>query len=344
MRLHLLLGLLWLANPVLAASPGLLPKQALDTPSPRVSGEEFSRRLLSPIAADDVARFLQSQGRGLAPEPFAAGREQVDLYVPANMPEAGYGLVVFVPPGDEFALPRDWRPTLDRKGLVFASLRDAGNDADVIGRRIPLALHAQQHVADRYRIDPARVYIAGFSGGARLAQRIALAWPDLFTGSLQFAGSVVVGSHLLPPPPVELMDLFQQRSRVVLVSGNLDLPNRRNDALTRAGLRGLCVAGERGMTPARLDHWVPDGRAFARSVDLLEAPVEPGSDQAACRQALQQAIAADIAAAAAEAASGRRERAVALLVAVDDRYGGLAAPASLELARKMLAERAPDAD
>jgi len=336
--LAMLFSFAWVA--VAAAAPVGDSRQMLDDASPRVNGEDFSRRLLSPIAADDIARFLESEGRTLAPEPFIPGRESIDVFVPAQMPAAGFGLIVFVPAGDDFFLPRDWRASLERRGIVFVSLRGAGNDADVIGRRIPMVLHATDHAIDSLRIDPARVYVSGFSGGARLAQRVALAWPDLFSGSLQFAGSVVVGMNRLPPPPRELMSRFQENTRVVLVSGNLDLPNRRNDAETREGLRALCVAGERGFGPARLDHWVPDGRAFARALEMLETPVavDPTA-RADCRQRLAAGIAKELDAAQADADQARWREAVDRLVALDDRYGGLAAPRSVEMAHAIMARR-----
>lgn len=331
---------LCMSGVAMAASPVAPSRLSLDQASPLVTGAEFSRRLLSPIAADDVSRFLQSDGRGLAPEAFAPGTESVDVFVPAVMPPQGYGLVVFVPAGEGFVLPRDWKVSLEREGLVFASLRGAGNDADVIGRRIPLVLHAQHAVATRHRIDPTRVYVSGFSGGARLAQRVALAWPDVFSGSLQFAGSVVIGTHRMPPPPAELMARFQANTRVVLVTGNLDLPNRRNDAETRARLRDLCVAGERGFGPARLDHWVPDGRAFARALEMLEAPVDAtATGLTDCRQRLAAGISAELDLAHADADQMRWQAAADRLVVLDDRYGGLAAPRSVDLAHAIMARR-----
>lgn len=340
MRTALALLLFLAGNAPAAAPPAGGSRQILSVASPRVTGGEFSRRLLSPISADDIARFLESEGRTLAPETFVRGRESIDVFVPAEMPASGFGLIVFVPAGDDFFLPRDWKGSLERRGIVFVSLRGAGNSTDVIGRRIPMVLHAAEHAIASLRIDPARVYVSGFSGGARLAQRVALGWPDLFSGSLQFAGSVVIGTHRLPPPALELMARFQENTRVVMVSGNVDLPNRRNDAEAREGLRALCVAGERGFAPARLDHWVPDGRAFARALEMLETPVavDPAA-QADCRRRLAADIAGELDAAKAEADRADWQPAVDRLVALDDRYGGLAAPRSVELARAIMARR-----
>lgn len=325
-----------------AASPAPAP-QALREPSPLVRGDQFSRRLLSPLAAEDVHRFLQAGGRRLAPEAFVPGTESVELFVPKKAPPGGYGLLVFIPPVDEFPLPRDWHAALEKRGLIVAMPRKAGNDADVIGRRIPLALHAHHHASANFAIDPERVYVGGFSGGARLAQRIAIAWPDVFRGSLQFAGSVVVGENRLPPPPRELLELARQRSRFVLVSGSLDLPNRRNDGEARARLEALCFAGVRGFGPPRLDHWVPDGRAFAKALDQLEAPVADEAG-AACASALDADVAQALDAVEQQLAKGDAAGARNVLTLLDDRFGGLAAPRSLGLARRIMAALSENAD
>lgn len=323
------------AAPTVRAAQADADGEPLVEPSPLVTGAEFSRRLLSPIAADDVSRFLQVDGRTLAPEKFEPGADRVDVYRPNIEPAAGYGLVVFVPPMDEFPLPSDWKRELDRRGLLVVVLRGAGNDADVIGRRIPLALHAHRFATTRWRIDPGRTYIAGFSGGARLAQRIAMGWPDVFTGSLQFAGSVIVGESRLPPPPADLMRRFRNGTRVVLVSGTVDGVNRRNDAVSRDRLRELCVVDVHVLVPPRLDHWVPDGRWLGKALDALETPASP--PDAACEAAVQARIDAEVAAAAADADAGRAEAARTKLSAIDDRWGGLAAPASIELAHRIMA-------
>lgn len=312
---------------------GLLEAQPVQRPSERVEGGEFARRLLSPLSGRDVARFLAAEGRRLAAEPFAPGDFSVDLYVPVSEPEAGYGLLVFVPPMDGFAIPSDWKRVLDQRGLLLVMPRGAGNEADVFGRRIPAVLHAEAHAASTYRLDPARRYVGGFSGGARLAQRVALAWPDVFQGSLQFAGSVVVGENLMPPPARELFEQARQHGRFVLVSGGQDLPNRRNDAMARERFDALCFAGVRSFGPARLDHWVPDARGFAKALDRLEVPATDSPAHEACRRQLDAVVAGALDAVQVQLDAGDAIAARDALVTLDDRYGGLAAPRSLELAR-----------
>ena len=160
-----------------------------------------------------------------------------------------------------------------------------------------------------------------------------MAWPDVFRGSLQFAGSVVVGENLMPPPARELFEQARQHGRFVLVSGGQDLPNRRNDALARERFQALCFAGVHSFGPARLDHWVPDARGFAKALDRLESPATASPEHEVCRRDLDAVVGSALDAAQAQLDAGEVIAARDALVALDDRYGGLAAPRSLELAR-----------
>ena len=314
---------------------GWIQDQSIQVPSDLVDGPQFARRLLSPLSGRDVARFLEAEGRSLAAEPFAPGDFVVDMYVPRRVPEDGYGLLVFVPPMDDFAMPSDWKRVLEQRGIVLVQPQGAGNEADVFGRRIPAVLHAYAHATANFRIDPARRYVGGFSGGARLAQRVALAWPDVFQGSLQFAGSVQVGENLMPPPERALLDLARIRSRFVLVSGSQDMPNRRNDAQSRERFEALCFDGTSSFVPSRLDHWVPDARGLAKALDRLESPVQAPANADDCRRALDDDVTAALDAVEASLAGGDVIAARDALVQLDDRYGGLASPRSLALARRI---------
>ncbi|KFN50382.1 hypothetical protein [Arenimonas composti] len=310
----------------------------VDAPSPLLDGDEYNRRLQSPIAADDLRRFVEASGRRLAAEEFAGG--EVDAWIPPAEPDAGFGLLLFVLPDDSVALPPEWKRPLAERGILLLVVRGAGNHVELFPRRIPRILDAYSYAKARWRIDPARTWIGGFSGGARVAQRVAMAWPDEFTGTLQFAGSVIVGSARLAPPPPELARQLQQRTRFVFVSGQQDPRNRGNDGRARASMQALCFADVIVRSPARLDHWVPNARELAKALDALAAPVRPDPD---CAARLDAEIAAALDAAEARFAAGDVAAARTALVAIDDRWGGLAAPRSVELARRMLpALRAQD--
>ena len=141
-----------------------------------------------------------------------------------------------------------------------------------------------------------------------------------------------------PHDAAELAAMLQQRTRFVLVSGLQDSRNRGNDTVARDSMQALCFADVVLRSPARLEHWVPGGRELAKALDALEAPLVA---DAACRDRLAAEVDAALADADARLAAGDVAGARAALVAMDDRYGGFAAPRSVELARRMLPLLAP---
>lgn len=116
--------------------------------------------------------------------------EHFFVHVPAGYSDQGaYGLVVFVDAGDEEnGEPEGWQPVLDGRKLLYIAPQNAGNDQDV-DRRMGLAVMAAQEMRKHYRIDPRRVYVAGFSGGARMADWLGFYQFDVFHGTIQNCGA-----------------------------------------------------------------------------------------------------------------------------------------------------------
>lgn len=328
-------GLLAAAAPL---PPGWHAEQVFDTYSPLAAKREFARRVFTPTTVERLQRFERASGVTAVEHTVNLAQERFDLYVPATRPAAGYGLIVFVSPTPAFSPSRDWKREFDARGLVFVTARRSGNEQNLYERRMPLALHAYANVAARLPIDPARVYVAGFSGGSRVAQRLALAHSDVFRGVLLFASSDpfgvpgVLGEPPLSPPTAEFMRPFQERTRVVFVTGRADLPNRVRDERTRASLRAYCVSNIADINVPRLGHWVPDRPHITHALAALEAPPADDPDREACRIGLQRSVDAALDRVAALLAEGRAKEAGIALGEAEDRYGGLAAPRSVELA------------
>src|SRR5262249_23662500 len=161
---------------------------------------------------------LEAAHGATANQPVDLADEKFLIYLPSQKPEQGYALLVFVPPWEEAGLPRQWAPILDKYGVLFVTAARSGNKEHVL-RREPRALLAAFNVTQRCPIDPRRVYVGGFSGGARVALRLALGYPDVFRGALLNAGSDALGNaDAVPPislPPRELLYRFQESSRLV---------------------------------------------------------------------------------------------------------------------------------
>ncbi|MCW5822554.1 MAG: hypothetical protein KIT34_07100 [Cyanobacteria bacterium TGS_CYA1] len=104
-------------------------------------------------------------------------------------PKKTYGLIVYVNALPYLGLlPEGWGPVLDKNDFLFISPFKAGNDRKFVERRV-LAIIAAQLMKRDYQIDPKRIYIAGQSGGARVASDVAFIQSDLFKGTIQSCGS-----------------------------------------------------------------------------------------------------------------------------------------------------------
>lgn len=222
--------------PALAGEPPVtgLQRDVVFTDFPAYARNgELLRRLVSPLNAQRLLQRLTPTA--VRAQPLDPARQSFVLYVPSGPPPtSGYALLVFVPPWDDAHVPTQWIPVLDRWHTIFVSAAQSGNDADVLNRREPLALLAAHGVMRRYHVDPAHVYIGGFSGGSRIAMRLALGYPDVFKGAVLDAGSDSIGTAELPLPPVELLHQFQQSSRIVFLTGSDDHgPNGDVSAILR---------------------------------------------------------------------------------------------------------------
>ena len=296
------------------------------------AGPELARRSLSPLNA------LRLRAQAPTGRLIDLAREHFTLYVPAEAPPGGYGLLVFVSPWPSAPLPAHWAPILDRHGMIFVSAANAGNDAHTFERREPLALLAAHNVMMRYPVDPGRVYVGGFSGGARVAERLALAYPDLFRGALLAAGSDPIG-EALPLPPADLLRQFQESSRLVYLTGARDEFHAAEDRRSQQSMREWCVFGLSSETMPWSGHDEADPAALDRAFDDLAKPA-PGRDPAAledCRARVERDLATHVRQVEVSLADGKRDAAWALLVKLDARFGGLAAARTLDLAAKLAA-------
>ena len=144
--------------------------------SPLASTAELVRRLSSPLTAFRLNQEAEHAGQTLHGQPIDLARERYSINVPASphSPSGTYSLLVFVPPWPRAEVPRHWIPVLDRYHTILVTAANSGNDAPTTDRREPLALLAAHNIMRQYPVDPQQVYIGGFSGGARVALRLAL--------------------------------------------------------------------------------------------------------------------------------------------------------------------------
>lgn len=299
------------------------------------SSTELARRLVTPLNAWRLQRHATALGIAIAEQPIDLTHERFALYVPTQMPPGGYALLVFVPPWDEASVPAAWTSILERHGMILVTAAHIGNDTSLLDRREPVSLLAASNVMARYRVNPQRVYIGGFSGGSRVALRLALGYPDVFHGALLEAGSDTLG-RTVPLPPSSLLAQFQSSTRLVYFTGQRDTANQEADRQSRASLHDWCIDDFDVRAMPWTGHDLAEPAALDRALTSLET--HGAADTAkldACRARIASDLGKALAQLDADIASGQLDNAKQQLEDLDHRYGGLAAPRSVELATRL---------
>jgi dienelactone hydrolase len=316
--------------PADAAAPGLHREVAFDDYPQIATSSALAGRLLGPKSYRELQARLAASGEQLRESFLDLSAERFAVYVPKRKPPGGYALIVFIPPWREAALPPGWGPVLDDDGAIFVTAARSGNEESVHRRRIPLALVAAANVAARYAVDRSRVYVAGFSGGSRAAERMALEFPDLFSGAILNAGADPLGEPDTPIPHAALLERFQTGSRLVLVTGERDDAGVGMDATARTSMRDWCVAHVRQITMPHAGHQAATPEALGEALKALggetDARDKARSDR--CRAELTTRFAADVAKVRSLRTAGAAPETIAAETdQLEARYGWLAADA-----------------
>ncbi|MEO8302386.1 MAG: PHB depolymerase family esterase [Rhizomicrobium sp.] len=300
--------------------------------TPLAGNAELSRRLLSPLTVAQMRVALARASQSLRDQPITVANEKFLVHVPPQMPASGYAALIFVPAAKATAMPKGWQSVLDSHGVIFVSAQDSGNNSYDMSRRMPLAVLAAVNTLHHYKVDPARVFVGGMSGGSRVAMRLALGYPDLFAGGLLNAGSDPLDGKLAVVPPRELFQRFQDHSRLVYLTGEADTVNLNIDAHSASSMRSHCMFNLERRTMPRLGHETADPASLAWGLETLLAPVTPDPQKlAGCRADAGKEAAAALDAVEALKARGRQDEARTRLYETDARFGGLAAPRSESL-------------
>jgi pimeloyl-ACP methyl ester carboxylesterase len=338
-----LLLVLILCGSAAAAEPpfptGLQHDVVFTETAPLAGASELTRRMLRPLAAEAVGEALAKSGKTLNEQSIALADERFVVYVPPAPPgPRGYGLLVFVPPWEEAAMPAGWPKVMDKLGMIYVSAGRSGNGATIFGRRAPLALIAARNIIARYPIDPDRTYIGGFSGGSRVAMRVAMAYPDLFKGAILNAGSDPIGENGSVLPPRDLFDRFVSQSRLVYVTGDEDMVNLNADSDSLSSMSRTCILAVTANISPHAGHKQMDNQALAEAIGQLDhnPPADPAK-LAACRATQDAKIEGALSRVRIDLDAGHKDAARSALLEIDRRYGGLAAPVSVDLWRAIAA-------
>lgn len=165
---------------------------------------------------------------------YRISEETYAAYVPPDYNGDGaYGLLVWVSSGEKGDLHEGWSALMDKHKLIWIGAHRSGNEHNLTGRRMPLALDAVFNMTKKYNIDPNRVYVSGDSGGGRVASILAMHYSEVFSGGI-FVIGVEYWDRLpvsgrpgqfwrpMPKPQLAYLALARKRGRYVLLTGDHD--------------------------------------------------------------------------------------------------------------------------
>jgi len=169
---------------------------------------------------------------------FDHKQEQFFIHIPASYTgREPFGLIVFVDAGNSRnALPAGWETVLEQKKLLFIAPQNVGNDQNS-KRRYGLSVAAALAMKRHYNIDRSKVYIAGVSGGARIAGALGFYAPDIFKGTIQSCGA----DFYKPVPKVAVTDAVTAAHPTAY--GNLIAANPTQVAAARARVKFVFITG-----------------------------------------------------------------------------------------------------
>ena len=165
-------------------------------------------------------------------------------------------------------MPIGWKPVFDEQNLILISADQSGNGTRT-KTRMMLAALAPYVAAERYKIDPGRIYVSGFSGGGKVASIASIQFANLFSGAIY-----ICGVEFWPKVSPALLSLAKSH-RYVFVTGsddfNRQLTRRIYGRYERAGMANIDLITVPGMA-----HSTPGEEHFREAMRYLDnvRPVE----------------------------------------------------------------------
>jgi len=259
------------------------------------------------------------------PADYDSRKQRYQLFVPKDYDaKEAWPLVVFISPGDDPLGWRFWQKPCQDLGMLFCAPYGAGN-AVPVDQRTRMVLDVFDDVRRRYQVDPDQTYIAGFSGGGRMACALAFALPEYFGGVVP-----VCGTNPLNKIPA-LRHRVRDRLSVAFVTGSGDFNRKENEDYMFPYFQDVGIRSRLWVVP-KMGHSVPGPDVLAevhawlaedlkrRQTDAKERPgLAAASDEV--KTGAQQATGQLEAAEAGLKDPERTWPAVALLEGIVERWG-----------------------
>ncbi|OAI45749.1 hypothetical protein AYO44_12480 [Planctomycetaceae bacterium SCGC AG-212-F19] len=251
--------------PFLALAVGLFLVH--DGVAQQVKGFQAKVKVAGPTRIDwtfaATNRSLDKVPANLLPADYDSGKQQYDLFVPPTYnAKQSYPVVIFINAGEGPAGWPHWEPACKQHGIIFASPYGAGNNVDM-PKRIRIVLDVLDDVRRNYNTDPDRTYTSGYSGGGRVAGRIAFSLPEYFGGTVPVCATGEFRNETW------LQHRLIDRVSVALVTGESDFNRGECERYMSAWMTEIGVRTKTWVVP-KMGHGIPSGATFGEVFTWLE--------------------------------------------------------------------------
>ena len=189
------------------------------------------------------------------------------LYVPDNYsPDNPPGLMVYISPHPSGRIPKGWGRVMDDQNMIWIGANESGNDVKVVARAV-FAMIARTVAGRHYKINPERVYLSGFSGGAKVAGIVAADHPQWFKGAIYMAGA-----RFWDDRTPKLLELVKDNHYVFLV-GTMDQARQPTRKVYKQYLSSG-VDHSKLMIINNLGHREPKIRDFNAAIQYLDSRLD----------------------------------------------------------------------
>jgi hypothetical protein len=230
-------------------------------------------------AATIGERLYAGDKSAASPTTRELGESTISARLPRGYsPRSPAGVVVWIDASPAGVLPPVFFGIADELNLILVGAAESGNGRPVPDR-FQLAFDALATVAERYHVDPSRVYVSGISGGGKVATMMWMGFPEVFRGALPIVGlatytDIPIGDgtawpRLCERPAQRHFDVLK-RSRCGAMTGRVDF----NYEPMVGGLRLLERDGLQVKLFERPDmgHELPHPDLLASALRWVDAP------------------------------------------------------------------------
>jgi hypothetical protein len=193
---------------------------------------------------------------------YDSRRQQYELFVPPRDAKKPLPVLLFISPDNAPKVWKRFEKLCQQQGILFATPHGAGNSCPP-KKRVRIVLDVLDDIRRNYPTDPDRTYLAGFSGGGRIACGIAFALPEYFGGVM----AICAGGELREES--WLRKRVIDRLSVALLTGEKDYNRGEVERLHGPMLKEVHVTA-RVWVQNGLGHEVPSEKVLAEALGWLD--------------------------------------------------------------------------